>query len=147
MEHESPVMPEAHKRIVERIISLTLQIGVIASVVLVLAGTILTFAHHPEYVHDPATLDRLTGQPQKGQAARIDPEFPATAEEMWKGLLALKGQAVIVLGLMVLVATPVLRVAISVFIFMVEKDWTFVVITLIVLALLLSSSLLGKAEG
>jgi uncharacterized membrane protein len=43
------------------------------------------------------------------------------------------------LGLLLLIATPVARVAFSVIGFALEKDWMYVVITLIVLALLIYS--------
>ena len=134
---QSPDISERHKRIIERIISLTLQIGVITSVALVLLGATLTFIHHPEYVTDPATLGPLTGPHN---------DFPTTPHDVFEGVLAFRGQAIIVLGLMVLLATPVLRVAISVFIFLAEKDTRFVFVTLLVLALLFLSFFLGKAE-
>jgi uncharacterized membrane protein len=49
------------------------------------------------------------------------------------------GRALIQLGLLVLIATPVARVAFSVYAFIRERDGTYVVITLIVLAVLLFS--------
>ena len=51
--------------------------------------------------------------------------------------LTLDARCVIQLGLLLLIATPVARVAFSVFAFAKQRDWTFVVITLIVLGLLL----------
>jgi uncharacterized membrane protein len=47
--------------------------------------------------------------------------------------------AVIQLGLLLLVATPVARVIFSVFAFAWERDWLYVLLTLIVLAVLLYS--------
>jgi uncharacterized membrane protein len=40
------------------------------------------------------------------------------------------------LGLLILIATPVARVAYSVFAFALQRDWTYVAVTLIVLAVL-----------
>jgi uncharacterized membrane protein len=54
------------------------------------------------------------------------------------------GRGIIQLGLLQLVATPVARVIFSVAAFALQRDWTYVVITLIVLAAL-SYSLLGGA--
>jgi len=51
----------------------------------------------------------------------------------------LSGRALIQLGLLVLIATPVARVAFSVYAFIRERDSSYVVITLIVLAVLLFS--------
>jgi uncharacterized membrane protein len=46
------------------------------------------------------------------------------------------GRGLIQLGLLILIATPVARVLFSVFAFIYEKDWTYVAITMIVLAML-----------
>jgi uncharacterized membrane protein len=53
--------------------------------------------------------------------------------------MALDPAAIIQLGLLILIATPVARVAFSVFAFAQERDWLYVVVTLIVLGLLLYS--------
>jgi uncharacterized membrane protein len=55
---------------------------------------------------------------------------------------SLSGRGFIHLDLMLLVATPVARVIISVTAFALQRDWTYVVITMIVLAVL-GYSLLG----
>lgn len=65
--------------------------------------------------------------------------FPQTFGQVWTGLLAFSPQAVIVLGLLLLIATPVIRVAVSIVAFAVEHDRRFVVITTIVLLILLFS--------
>jgi uncharacterized membrane protein len=51
--------------------------------------------------------------------------------------LTLDERCVIQLGLLLLIATPITRVAFSVIAFARQRDWTFVVITLVVLGLLL----------
>jgi len=50
---------------------------------------------------------------------------------------------VIFLGFMVLVVTPLLRIVASVVVFFVSKDWTFTVITSMVLSVLVLSMILG----
>jgi uncharacterized membrane protein len=59
---------------------------------------------------------------------------------------ALRGEAkgVIQLGLLLLIATPVARVLFTVFAFAKQRDRTYVVITLVVLALLLYSLFWGR---
>ena len=103
------------------IIGWVLQGGVIISAAVILIGLIL-----------------LSLEPDK-----FDPQklvlFPQTFGEVWAGLLALRPQAIIVLGLLLLIATPVLRVAVSIVAFAVEHDRRFVVITTIVLLILLFS--------
>jgi uncharacterized membrane protein len=52
--------------------------------------------------------------------------------------------ALVALGLLVLLATPFLRVAVSIVAFALERDWRYVGITALVLAILLASFFLGK---
>jgi uncharacterized membrane protein len=60
--------------------------------------------------------------------------------------LAFHGRGLIQLGLLVLIATPVARVAFSFFAFLYERDWTYVLVTLFVLGLLVYS-LFGGHHG
>ncbi|MGC8469575.1 MAG: TSUP family transporter [Acetobacteraceae bacterium] len=80
-----------------------------------------------------------------------DPAFPHTLAGLARGLSHGQPLAIVVLGLLVLLATPVLRVGVSVVAFALEGDRTFVAITLFVLAVLLFSifgvgAWLGRAE-
>ncbi len=65
--------------------------------------------------------------------------FPRTITGVVQGVLSLKAFAVIELGALLLIATPVLRVAVSVLVFVYEGDRLYVAITLLVLFLLLFS--------
>jgi uncharacterized membrane protein len=71
--------------------------------------------------------------------------FPHTLAAVGNGLSHGDPLAVIVLGLLLLLATPVLRVAVSIITFAMERDWLYTGITLLVLAILVLSFLLGKA--
>ena len=71
-------------------------------------------------------------------------DFPSTWGAVWGGLLALKPYAIIALGLLVLIAIPVLRVAVSVIAFAVERDWLYVAITATVLVVLLAGFIIGN---
>ncbi len=132
--------PEEDPRVrrVELLISNLLRIGVVASFSMILLGITLTFIHHPEFLSSPETLGGLTG---------MDGTFPHTLHAVIAGVMEFRGTAIATLGLLLLVATPVVRVAISVFAFIYQRDRTFVAITLVVLMLLLLSFILGKAEG
>lgn len=70
--------------------------------------------------------------------------FPATPGQIWAGLLTFQPLAIIVLGLLILMATPVIRVAISAVAFGLEHDLVYVGITLLVLVILCIGFLLGK---
>ncbi len=97
--------------------------GVFLATSLVLAGTIVHLARHglerPDFrvfTGTPRTLHGVAGS--------------ATSA------LRSAGRGLIDLGLLVLVATPVARVAFSTFAFAAQRDRTYVVITLAVLAVL-----------
>jgi uncharacterized membrane protein len=63
-----------------------------------------------------------------------------------QGTFDLQGQAIVAMGLLLLIATPVLRVAVSIFAFVYQEDRTYTLITTLVLILLLLSFILGKVE-
>jgi len=65
------------------------------------------------------------------------PEDLRKVPGIWQNVLAFKGRGLIQLGLLLLIATPVARVAFSVVAFAVQRDRLYVVVTLIVLAVLL----------
>jgi uncharacterized membrane protein len=127
----------ARTRAVELLISNLLRIGVITSLGLIVIGTVISFVHHPDYLSHPPALQRLT---QPGAA------FPRSVREVVHGVADGRGQAIVAVGLILLIATPVVRVAVSIVAFAFEGDVQYVIITTIVLALLLLSFALGKAE-
>ena len=121
---------------VELVISNLLRIGVVASLVVILIGTVISFVHHPGYLQSAGDLPTLTAP---GKAV------PNTLHDTVKGIGEMRGQAIVVAGLLMLIATPVLRVAFSIIAFLLQKDLIFAAITAVVLALLLLSFVLGKA--
>ncbi|MGA2229532.1 MAG: DUF1634 domain-containing protein [Tepidisphaeraceae bacterium] len=123
---------------VELLISDLLRIGVSCSLLIVVAGTVLSFAHHPDYVSSPQELAKITG---KGAV------FPHDLPTIWAEILQGRGRAIIMAGLILLVATPVMRVAVSVFAFAKQRDPAFVVLTTVVFVLLCLSFFMGKAGG
>lgn len=127
---------EQRVRRVELVISGLLRGGVLISLALVVAGTVVTFVHHPGYLSDKSALDGLTGP---------GAVFPHTLSAVAQGVARLEGPAIVVLGLLALIATPVLRVAVSIATFAYQRDRTFVAVTSVVLGLLLLSFALGRA--
>lgn len=125
-------------RKVELLISNLLRGGVIISLFLIVMGATLSFVRHPDYMRSPAVLRRLTSP----SAA-----FPRTVGQVLQGVRDFRGRAITVIGLMLLIATPVMRVAVSIAVFACERDRVFTTITSLVLALLLLSFVLGKVEG
>ncbi len=70
-----------------------------------------------------------------------------TFQQIWHNLLLGQPYAVIYAGLLLLILTPIFRVAASVVLFFYQRDFVYVVITSYVLAVLILSFLLGKAGG
>jgi uncharacterized membrane protein YfcA/uncharacterized membrane protein len=103
------------------IIGWILQGGVILSAAIIIFGLILMAFQPNKFA--PETLLR----------------FPQSFAEVGRGVLALNPQSVIALGLLLLIATPIMRVAVSIVAFAVERDWRFVVLTALVLGILLFS--------
>jgi uncharacterized membrane protein len=122
---------------VELLISRLLLGGVAISMATVLLGLLLMFVHHPEYLQSAADCRRLTAP---GAA------FPHTLADVARGVLAGRGQAVVALGLLLLIATPILRVAVSLVGFALQRDRTYTVVSAVVLIVLLISFLLGNVE-
>lgn len=128
--------PDMERRVsrTEKLISSVLRIGVLSSLLCVLAGTVISFAHHPEYLSSTIAFHHLT---ESGAA------FPRTLRDVFLGVRDMRGQAIVVVGLLLLILTPVMRVAVSIFLFHHQRDRIFTLITTIVLCLLLASFVLG----
>lgn len=110
----------------ERIIGVLLRTGVVLSAALVVAGGIIYLARHG-------------GEPPHYRTFAGEPSDLRTIAGIVTYTLALRGRGIIQLGLLVLIATPVLRVAVSALAFALERDWLYVAVTSIVLAVLVFS--------
>ena len=73
--------------------------------------------------------------------------FPTNPVEIWQGVTSLKPFALIMLGLVLLIATPVLNVTVAAIEFIQQRNRAFTLISLFVLAVLILSFFLGKAGG
>jgi uncharacterized membrane protein len=111
---------------VENIVADLLRAGVLLAASVVTLGGIIFLIRHgramPEYA-------RFVGEPLQYR----------TISGIIRGSATFHGRNIIQLGLLLLIATPVTRVAFSVIAFALERDRLYVVITLIVLAVLLFS--------
>jgi uncharacterized membrane protein len=109
---------------VDALIGLILQTGVVLSGLLVLVGGALYLLR---YGMAPSNYRHFGAEPS--EIRHISP--------ILNGVARLDGRSIIELGILVLVATPVIRVMFSVFAFAVRRDRLYVPITLVVLAILL----------
>lgn len=120
----------------EILISRLLRTGVTISAVLLVVGTVLVFHHHPLYRSSHDDLPTLTSP---------DADYPHSIGEVLRAVQEGRGQGMAMLGLLLLIATPVLRVAVSIVLFAIERDWLFTTITAFVLALLILAFVLGAS--
>lgn len=116
---------------IEIIVGILLRTGVILAASVVLFGAVLYLTRHG---HEIANYTAFHGEP----------ESLKNPVEIFQGVIQMNARAIIQLGLLLLIATPVARVMFSAIAFAMERDPMYVVITLIVLAILLFS-LFGSA--
>jgi uncharacterized membrane protein len=110
----------------DQIIGQLLRVGLILSVAVVAVGAILYLIHYgggradyASFRGEPADLRSITG--------------------IVHGAMRMCSRYIIQLGLILLIASPVMRVAFSVFAFAAQRDWIYFAVTLLVLVILLSS--------
>jgi len=107
-----------------------LRVGVTIAATVVLAGAVIYLLRHG-------------GESPHYRVFHGEPSDLRTVTGIWRMTLTGHGRGLIQLGLLLLIATPIARVAYSLADFARRRDRLYVVVTLIVLAVLLYS-LLGK---
>ncbi len=130
----APVPLLEDDRTVDNAIGVLLRIGVLLAAFLLLIGGGVYLVHH---CWDPEP-DRATFVPEPQKYAR-----PA---EMVAAARSGQGRALIQLGLVALIATPILRVLYAALAFAWRRDWVYVVVPLIVLAVLIAGLLSGQTH-
>jgi uncharacterized membrane protein len=124
------------QRRLELIVSHLLRAGVVTSMVLLAVGVVVFFARNSGGVLADGSLGSLVGTQAR---------FPTSLAEVVADVAAFRGEGILAAGLLVLIATPVLRVAVSIIGFALERDWIYVGLTVLVLLVLLASFLVGRA--
>ena len=117
---------------IQVIIGWILRGGVAVSMILVFIGGVFFVYRHGYSMPDYKTFKGI-------------PFFVQNIGGILNGVIMLKGQAIIQLGIILLIATPVIRVAFSAVGFLMEKDYLYTVITLIVLLIIIASMISGNA--
>ena len=118
---------------IENILGNLLRGGVLFSALVVSIGAIIYLVRHG---YAPVDYRIFHGEPAYLRGVR----------GIVRDSLASRGRAIIQLGLLLLIATPVVRVAFSIVGFAKERDGMYVVFTVIVFSILLYS-LLGSISG
>jgi len=119
-------MIERGEEQVDRILSIMLRTGVLIAASVVFAAGIWY-------------LSRFGGQHPNYQAFHGEPEGLRGLTGICKGVAALDPRSLIQFGLLLLIATPIARVAFSVVAFAVQRDKIYVALTAVVLLVLIWS--------
>lgn len=115
----------------QTIIGNLLRYGVLlALIVTVIGGGFYLSNHARETVH----YEQFTEQ---------DKNLGQLAKEITEGIKAGSGSAIIFAGIIILFLTPALRLVLSLFSFLAEKDYLYVGITLIIITIIGTSVMLG----
>ena len=118
---------------VDQFLGNLLRAGVFIATIVVAAGGILYLARHGFEVADRRVF-------------RGEPDELRSIAGIIRGTFAGQAPAIVQLGLLLLIATPVARVALSLVAFVLQRDRVYVIVTTIVLALLVFS-LTGGVPG
>jgi uncharacterized membrane protein len=114
----------------QHIIGWVLRLGVIFSMLVVLVGSAFYLYRHGA---ETASYSKFVGVP----------EFIHTPAGIWHGILTLRGRAIIQAGIVLLIATPIVRVLFSGIGFLMERDWLYTGISLLVLGIIVFSAVSG----
>lgn len=110
----------------KNILGIILRVGLFVSAFLIVTGGLLFFIQHPgEHIN----FSIFRGEPERLRQAHVI-LFQA---------FELKSRAIIQLGILLLIATPVVRVLFALTGFLFEKDWIYIIISSIVLVILFFS--------
>lgn len=131
-----PPSREADQRL-ELAIATLLRIGVLAAAVLVALGGVLVMRHPDAPVPDYTHFHQLGALPSGAHAL-------TSIAGVFRHLADPSGASIIELGLLVLIATPIARVIFAVVGFARERDYLYVVISLLVCGILVVSLLHGR---
>ncbi|MCC8424142.1 DUF1634 domain-containing protein [Mucilaginibacter sp. UR6-11] len=116
---------------IQAVIGWVLRTGVMLSVGIVFLGGAIYLYRHGHDVTDYRTF--------KGIPAYVQ------LNGIINGILTFRGRSIIQCGIILLIATPIIRVAFSAVGFALEKDYLYTGITLLVLLIILASMLGGHA--
>ena len=114
------------------VIGWVLRAGVFLSMTVVFLGGVIYLYRHG---HTVANYHEFKGIPN----------FVSSLRGIINGVLNFRGRAIIQAGIILLIATPVIRVIFSAIGFILEKDYLYTGITFIVLLIIFISAISGQA--
>jgi len=108
---------------IQVILGTLLRAGVIISMSIVLIGGALFLIHNKG-----GTTDYKVFKPELAKFSSI--------AEIFKGVLTLHGDAIVQFGILMLIFTPIARIVFAIFSFLIERDYLYVLIGFIILAII-----------
>ena len=105
-----------------------LQAGVILSTAIMIVGGVIYLIRHG------------AEQPNYKQFHGVEPAF-RELPQIFHSIATGRGRGIIQLGVLCMIATPVMRVAFAIYVFLRERDWLYAGVSAIVLALPAEASL------
>jgi len=116
----------------QAVIGWILRAGVLVSMSVIFVGGVIYLYRHGQTHVD---YSKFVGVP----------DFVSNPEGIIHGIITLRGRAIIQAGIILLIATPVIRVVFSAIGFIMEKDYLYTAITMLVLFIILASMISGHA--
>jgi len=108
---------------IQFILGTLLRAGVVISMSIVLLGGVIYLVHNKGVVTDYKVF-----KPELSKFSSI--------ASIFNGVLSFKGDAVVQFGILMLIFTPIARIIFAVFSFFLERDYLYVLIGLIILAII-----------
>jgi len=118
---------------VQLILGTLLRVGVLVSTAIVIIGGIVFLSSQTNQI--------VSFENFKPEQAKF-----SSVAEIFKGLKTMDGLAIIQFGVLLLIFTPIARVVFSIFSFLMEKDYMYVLIGIIVLCVIITSLYLDIAH-
>lgn len=116
----------------QAVIGWILRVGVLLSMSVIFIGGLIYLYRHGQAAAEYHTFKGI-------------PDFVHSAPGIINGIITFRGQAIIQAGIILLIATPIIRVVFSAIGFVLEKDYLYTGITLLVLLIIFTSMLSGHA--
>ena len=108
---------------IQVILGTLLRAGVIISMSIVLIGGALFLIHNKGGITDYKVF--------KPELAKF-----SSIAEIFKGVLTFHGDAIVQFGILMLIFTPIARIVFAIFSFLIERDYLYVLIGFIILAII-----------
>ncbi|QIL38820.1 DUF1634 domain-containing protein [Pedobacter sp. HDW13] len=108
---------------IQLILGTLLRAGVIISMGIVLIGGVIFLSHNKGVITDYKVF--------KPELAKF-----SSIAAIFKGVLTFQGDAVVQFGILMLIFTPIARIVFAIFSFLIERDYLYVLIGFIILAII-----------